>query len=349
MRKFLRHTLVMLAVVVAALSGCGLIDEALEVCREVFSLFYRLRLITNLPEEMDGQLSDERDRPLQLALEDHLKDIFAEYARDVDLSFYATDPAGQRLEHRSAVMNAGQATYEIALPAADYHHLALANLAGNPVVQLTGADLRDETCLQQQAGEVVDSHTTGLFSARLPLSVQRNESRTFDVNLYMVNDAGALVVHRDSCDYVSIRAELLDLASGFRVCDSLYDFSARTSVSARLIDAAPFVEEGRPQWNKLPALLCGVGFPSLDTPVKADEAIWRFALYVTLQDGTTTLSLISIGVPLQAGHLKIIRGYLKPDGRFVPGPPGPEPSKEPVVGVSVQLDWREGMHFEPPL
>ena len=99
--------------------------------------------------QLQARLSDKRDEALRRALEGYLKDVFAEYARDVDLSFYDTDEVGQRLEHRTAVMNADQATYEIELPARDYHHLALANIATESQVRLTGDDLRDESQIVQ--------------------------------------------------------------------------------------------------------------------------------------------------------------------------------------------------------
>ena len=369
--RFWRFCLVVAATLTLSVTGCGLIDEALEICREEFSLRYRLRLILNLRSEIDDQLDDERDLPIRLALEDHLKNIFAEFAHDVDLSFYDVDAQGQRLEHRSAIMDAGQATYEIELPPADYRHLALANLMGNQEVKLEEEALRDSARLVQVAGLSLPSHETGLFTARQPITVHRNEDRTFEVNLYMANDAGALVVHRDSCDYQAIRADLLDLADRFRITDSLYSYGSDAVIEADLVDVEPFVaiarqqqggtkageadSTGTPEWKKTPALLCGVGFPSRDQSIPTATVpgtVWRMALYVTLRDGSVTQSVIAIDKPLQAGSVVVIRGWLRADGSFVPGPPpgpGPEPPEDHVVGVSVMLDWQQGMHFEPVL
>ena len=367
----------MAASLVALATGCGLIDEALEDCKEDFTILYRLRLITNMQTEMDDKLDDERDRPLRLALEDHLKDIFAEFAHDVDLSFYAPDEEGRRLEHRAAIMDAGQATYEIELKAADYYHLALANLEGNRVVKLTDPEMLGTSSLLQvqSAEQTVASHNTGLFSARLPISVHREESQSFEVNLYMANCAAALIVHTDSCAFSAIRAETYDLANGFSVYDSVYSYAVNPYVTSSLIDVEPFVEQVRraartkggevdtsdvPMWTKTPSLFCSVGFPSRDeSPAESsvEGRIWRINLYVTLEDGSVTKNVISLGEPLQAAHLKIIRGWLQGDGSFVPGlppEPGPGPGPGPgpdemVVGVSVQLDWKEGMHFDPVL
>ena len=89
---------------------------------------------------------------------------------------------------------------------------------------------------------------------------------------------------------------------------------------------------------------------------------------MTLQDNTITRSEIYIGKPLQAGHLLIIKGWLMANGGFTgtpehapynPNPGGPdfpEPPEPPepvndstVVGVSVALDWKDGITINPSL
>ena len=71
-----------------------------------------------------------------------------------------------------------------------------------------------------------------------------------------------------------------------------------------------------------------------------------------------THSTIYVGEPLPAANLKIIIGWLLPDGSFTPDPPtpgpGPLPPDEPeednlVVGVDVELDWKPGIEFNPIL
>lgn len=335
------------ALLATAAGGCALLDEQLEDCKEEFKMTYHLRLVTNVQIQLQTRLSDKRDDALRRALEAHLGKIFAEYARDVDLSFYNTDEVGQRLEHRTAIMDADQATYEIELPARDYHHLALANVATESHVRLIGDELRDESQIAQGSSDPVPSQTAGLFSARMPITVHRDESETFDVNLYMVNSAAALVLHRDSCDFVTASCEFLGLAEGFRVSDSLFTFTRELRVAAPEIPVDTTGSEFN--WNTTPALFCGVAFPSRDAaPTKADEepeTLWKVAVNVTLKDGTTTRTEISVATPLEAGNLVILRGWLHENGGFEP-----EPVPDVMLsGLSVTLDWKEGTKFDPEL
>lgn len=339
--------LLAVALAVTATGGCSLIDERLEDCTEEFKMTYHLRLVTNVEVQLKTRLSDMRDEALRQALEKHLGGVFAEYARDIDLSFYATDEEGRRLEHRTAVMDADQATYEIDLPARDYDHLALANVASEPQVRLTGDDYRDQSLVVQTAAEHVPSQVTGLFSARKSMTVRRDESETFDVNLYMLNSAVAVVLHRDSCDFVTASCELLDLADGFRVSDSVYTFTRATQVETLSL---PVDTVGRGHWNIEPALFCGVALPSRDSvATRADgdepETLWRAALNVTLQDGSVTRTEIAVASPLLAGNLMVLRGYLHENGGFEP-----EPVPDMVLGgVSVSLNWKNGNQFDPEL
>ncbi|MBR6423419.1 MAG: hypothetical protein IKS47_01885 [Bacteroidales bacterium] len=107
MRCFFLQLSFLLAVALAATAagGCSLIDERLEDCTEEFKMTYHLRLVTNVEVQLKTRLSDVRDEALRESLEKYLGGIFAEYARDIDLSFYATDEEGRRLEHRTAVMD----------------------------------------------------------------------------------------------------------------------------------------------------------------------------------------------------------------------------------------------------
>ena len=350
--------------------GCRLIDEDRSDCPEDLTIIYTLKLITNLETECDDKLGSVKDRPLREALEDYLKDIFVDLAHDVDLSFYDIEEPGVRAVHRAEIMDAGQATYEITLPARDYMHLGIANMAGERSVSLTGDVYSGTSTLLQNIANHVPSHNTGLFTAREAMKVLQGVDQTFEVNLYMANDAGALIVHRDSCKVQKMWMEVEGLGDRFLVRDSVYKYS-HAVIDADYIDAQPWVdkykESAKPAtkagqfasdydtWTVTPGILCGVGFSSRDAgkatmrTSSGDEVLWVVHLYVTLENGSTTRSTIYVGEPLPAGHLKIIRGWLKGDGSFVPGPPVPGGGDDMVVGVSVTLDWQEGPTFEPVL
>ena len=69
------------------------------------------------------------------------------------------------------------------------------------------------------------------------------------------------------------------------------------------------------------------------------------AVNVTLQDGTTTRTEVSVASPLEAGRLVILRGWLHADGSYEP-----EPVPDVIIaGLSVVLDWKQGVTYEPEL
>ncbi|MBQ3821115.1 MAG: hypothetical protein II809_06595, partial [Bacteroidales bacterium] len=70
--------------------GCCLVDEDLSDCDKELGIDYELRLVTNMKIEMDTVLDAEADRYVYDALKEYLKDIFSDFAHDVDLSFYDT-------------------------------------------------------------------------------------------------------------------------------------------------------------------------------------------------------------------------------------------------------------------
>ena len=54
--------------------------------------------------------------------------------------------------------------------------------------------------LQQVAGDTIDSHDTGLFTARLPMRVLNGVNQNFDVRLYMANCAVCLIIDTQGHD-----------------------------------------------------------------------------------------------------------------------------------------------------
>lgn len=346
MARIFRFLVVAASALILLVTGCSLIDEALEECKESLKLTCHLRLVTNVKVQLMTQLSDKRDEALREALEKHLDNVFSEYARDVDLSFYAADEEGRRLEHRTAIMEAEQATYEIELPARDYDLQALANIGTESHVRLTGDEFCNTAQVSQPVTDLMPSQTAGLFATRMPLTVHRDESESFDVNLYMFNSAVAMVVHRDSCEYVSASCELLELSDGFMVQDSLFTFSKPTRFASVEVPVDTVGYESN--WRTTPALFCGVAFPSVDAGTKADgeeETLWQVAVNVELPDETVTRTVISVSTPLPAGELIVLRGWLHANGVYEP-----EPVPDVMVcGISVTLNWEEGMHYNPEL
>ena len=81
-------------------------------------------------------------------------------------------------------------------------------------------------------------------------------------------------------------------------------------------------------------------FPSPDEPTLG--SYYQVKVYVELEDGSTTETVLSLYEPLQAGELEIIRLELQDDGSV-------KPTQNSEVGASVTLDWKEGNTFNPEI
>ena len=316
------------------MAGCSVIDDDLSDCNqgEEFKIDYQLRLITNITTELETQLTTITEVGVADALRVHLKDIFSDFAHDIDLSFYDTEGDMTRLHHKRDIIDANQTSYTLTLPMQEYMHLAVANIAENKVVGLTN----DENCptskLHQTGDSPIDSHTTGLFTARLPMEVLSGVSQTFNVKLYMANSAVALVLDPKGHAYSDIKVRATGFAKEFMIEDSTYVFPEK-----EVLVRADKVETG----NDL-LCFCSVNFPSHNPDeVGADEPLWQLRVYVTMPDGNITETIIDVKEQLKAGELKIIKGELDDEGAVRP--------YDSTVGVSVTLDWNEGGTYDPEL
>lgn len=328
MKGMMRHLMQLIALTsMMALAGCSTIDEDLSDCGYDFKMDYELQLVTNINTELQTQLTTETELRVADALRNHLAGIFTDYARDVDLSFYDVDKDGGLLHHVEEDMNGSERSYTIYLPMREYRHLAIANLEHNSQVSKEEGDQRDALTLQQAEGETVDSHETGLFTARADMDVLEGVDQTFQVNLYMVNSAVALVLDPRDVEVQDIRVFSTGFATGFNVNDSTYTF----------VENPPLVQTQEIDTGTDQKCFCSVNFPSRDK-AEGDEPLWQFLVYVTLADGTTTETVLNIYEPLKAGELKIVKAYLDDEGAAQP--------TDATVGVSITLDWNSGGEHE---
>jgi hypothetical protein len=328
--------------------GCSSIDDDLSNCNEEgqFQTDYQLKLVTNMTTELKTQLTTMTELSVAGSLETHLKNIFTDFAHDVDLSFYDTDSERERLKHDTPIMNANQKSYTLTLPMRQYLHLAVANIAENAVVGLTGDEYSHTSMLKQSIPTVPEgssvgvlpSHTTGLFTARQAMEVLEGVDQTFNVRLYMANSATTLVLNPKGQSYTDLKVYATGFANAFLVSDSVYAYSETpVLVKAEKVDTS----------NDL-LCFCSVNFPSRDAPPAAAQrrsgettSLWQFKIYLTKTDGTVTETVLDINEPLKAGDLKIIKGELDDDGAVRP--------YDSSVGVSVTLDWNDGGTYDTPL
>jgi hypothetical protein len=320
------------ATLLVNLAACSTIDEDLSDCGEDFEMEYELQLITNIETELQTELVTGREQLVADALRNHLANIFTDVARDIDLSFYATGKEDALQYHKSELMNANEKSYSFFLPAQDYRHLALANLQNNSVVSVTGGDQSATQTLVQKQGETIESHETGLFTAREDMKVKEGEDQTFHVDLYMANSATALVIdNARGVEVKDIQVYATGFATAFSVNDSTYTY----------VDNPPMVHAQQVSTDADDMLcFCTVNFPSRDKAV-GEEPLWQYVVYVTLADGSVTQSVLSLKEPLMAGNLKIVKTYLQADGSLQPD--------NTLVGVSVTLDWKQGGTYEPEM
>ena len=305
---------------------CNTINEDLDHCGTDFTIDYTLRLVTNIETELNTVLNTDVDQEIADALRDALTEhIFREFAEDVNLSFYNTSGEQELLQQEVHQMNANEASYTIYLPARDYMHLAVANIAGAQTVTLQGDDNCPDSKLVQQKGDTIDSHATGLFTARVPMEVKSNQDQDFLVTLYMANSAAAIVIDTTGCNVREVRTFINKVGDSFCINDSTYTHNSNSVISMNGVT--------------LPATthsVCnyGVCFPS------DNEGGWEILCYVTLDDGTITETILTVETPLEAGQLKIIKAKLSSDG-------GVTPATNSEVGASVTLDWGHGNTHTP--
>lgn len=328
------------------LAACDAIDEDLSDCEKNFVVKYEVRLKTNLTTEIKTVLRDRLETAVADLLEDSLSKVFREYAHDVDLSFYVNDNLKY---HDFHIMDAGQATYDLELPADNYRHLALANTLEEGNVDVMETETAERFFLKQYTGKATDGHSVGLFTARQNMNITQGANQTFDVPLYMANCASILVIRTDHVSYDDLWVYSGDFADGFMVNDSVYTHYTNPQVKDLKVAQPPanrevFYSVTFPSYDTAeeaqsdPVTRADIGSEDVQTGAADAERIWRKYVYVRLLNGTVTRTVINVRKPLEAGQVMIIYAYLKPDGSVY------SPNVE--VGTSVTLNWQDGLIFD---
>ena len=318
------------------LFSCSAIDDDLSDCpadEQQYQMEYQLRLVTNMTTELETQLTTLTEIGVADALREHLKDIFSDRAHDIDLSFYDIEGSLNSLYHKSDIIDANQTSYTLTLPMRKYMHLAVANIADNNMVALEDEQHSNTSMLLQSEGNTLDSHNTGLFTARQPMEVLEGVDQTFNVRLFMANSAVALVLNPKGHAFTDLKVYGTGFASRFNISDSVYVFPAES----------PLIRAEKVETDNELLCYCSVNFPSHDAETKAAEekTLWQLKVYTTNTDGSVTESVLDIKEALKAGNLKIIKGELDDQGAVRP--------YDSTIGISVMLDWHEGGSYDPEL
>ncbi len=329
----MKRYLVILFICVCA-SACCIIDDDLSDCGVDMLLNYQLQLHTEMSVQLQTELLSEAEQPVRKALEQWLSPIFTDKAKDIDLRFYSAQEDVIKHEIKEEI-NDNRTSYTIYLPKESYMHLALANVADNRQVQLFGGEHSSTMELRLTESEDVGSAATGVFTARLPMDV--NDSSThFDVHLYMITAAVALVVDPSECpDLVSLNGRVLGTANRFSVRDSVFSYTGSHAIQMDDIfkngTGARAEKAAAEPIQRL--CLAAVGLPT------QDDKSWTVKATATLSDNRHTTTTLTVDESLKAGTLRIIKCKLNKKGEL-------QPSANSEVGATVELDWKEGGDHE---
>lgn len=332
--KVFTQSLIALSASAAFLTGCGWVDEDLSDCGKKLDIDCEVLLQTNMQTELSTVLSEIEDQYVKARLQNWLGDILSEYASDVSLSFYDTQGANSRLAHMDVNMDGSQAVYTLTIPARDYLHTCVANVAENDQVALVDDDTYHGGRLQQFSereveeglmptknllqADSVHSHNTCVYAGRKWIQMRPGESQNIDVKLYPVSAASALVLdHSQAGPIGEVRVIAEGFATAFNVADSSFLFTAPVPVKATFLPSEEGTEDS----------YVAVHFPS------KDDSQWQWTVDVPLSDGTVTRSVLKISESLPAGHLKVLKANIYDNGVVA--------TSDPTVGVSVTLHWNE--------
>ena len=320
----------MLLIAVAA-AGCHLIDDDLSGCGVDALINYELRLVTEVQIEIDEKLSSDVDEPVAEALKKWSDPYFSGTAHDLDMSFFSLAGTDELLEHKSDIIDANQKSYTLYIPRKDYRHLAVVNIADNANVSLQGGQYASTTRIVQREADTLDSHNTGIYTARLPMYMADVDTNlTFNVHLYMVSCGVALVLTEDGSAIPTMRGMLVEgTATGFGVNDSTFIYKN------------PSLIRGEKLMDRCYAVLA---LPSPDMKsaesvrrraMQTDEALWKVQVFTDMPNGTITETELSFPYALKAGSLEIIKVQLQDDGSV-------SVVENSEVGAVVTLDWKNG-------
>jgi len=312
-------------------TGCRLIDDDLSVCgtESDYLVNYQVRLTTQINMTIDEKLSSEIEKPIAQALKKWSEPIFSGHAHDLDMSFYSLDGTDELKYHQFEIIDAMRKSYTLTIPRQDYMHLAVVNILDNNDVTMMGGQQAATMYLGQRTADTLLSHTTGVYTARLPMHMTEGVNLSFDVHLYMVSCAVALVIQdsTSTANPVIERLILTGTASGFSVQDSVYSFYSPSAIRAEKVRDDCYAAVAFPSRDAAPVAIAGKN-------MTASGSLWQLSAFVRLEDGTVTQTQLTFDKPLKAGTMEIIKVYMKNDGSL--------DTKDAEVGVTVTLDWKSG-------
>ncbi len=335
-------SLCVVAAVAVALSFVSCINEDTSDCGCDQDISYDMSLHTNVETEISSQLQTQVEQNFAPQLRKALKNIFTDYAKTNDLSFFVD---GVRMRHEQNEMNSKTAKYTLYLARNTYDHIALANVAVETKVDVLHGDTLANMVLQLQQKDTIDNQGYGIFAARKRiLSTDFDHSTNIDVPLYMHNCATVVLINQSEVKAEELFGYVDGMTTTFHVQDSLYTTDRQIVIRANLVlpedsettetKAAAYssTTNGTTTGCKNLAALYAVTFPST-----TDE--WRFNVIAKV-NGEYKKSTLTIHESLDAGQLKIIKTVLTADGGL----------RTKTVNVAVSVSpWQDGSNHDVDL
>ena len=293
---------------------------------------YEVTLVTDIQMSIEEKLTLDVEQKMAAALKQWIAPVFSGRAHDLDMSFFALDSTDILKHHKADVIDATQKSYTLNIPREDYMHLAVVNIADNEYVSLSGTQHSKTMCLEMRKRDTLPSQPTAVYTARLPMKMAQDTTiEKFDVRLYMVSCAVALVVDSLPESVRNMKAIVSGTATGFMVLDSVFTYDHPSIVRTEQLSRQCYAAVALPSKGKIK----GTDLAKTKAVTQEEQTYWEVRTYVPLKDGTVTETKLSIQTPLEAGTIEIIRVNIKDNGSA-------EPLNRMQVGATVTLDWKEG-------
>ncbi len=324
--------------------GCSLIDDDLSSCGFDYKMHYKMCQPTDIQEVLDYNLPAAADKPAREAIHKKMAPIFSDIADDLDLAFYQKEDDACTY-HSNQTVNSNEADFTFYLPVVDYNHLATANTGANQIAIMSDTASSASARLALSTSETtVGNHQTGIYSGRLPIAVADTAGQpTLEVDLYMVNSAVALVIDSAGRTVKDVSVKLYGTADGFMLYDSIYTFDKAIVVEAEEIpvEGSPAttgngIRKRSPQNVEATSVVKHICYGMISFPAAKG---WEVKVYVTLEDGSVTETVLSPQFALNASELVVIKTIMDSEGVIIP-------VATTEVATTVTLDWKEGSEYE---
>lgn len=312
------------------LSSC--IDEDLSECPVDSSVEYRMQLSLSLQMKIDAEFVTDEEQAVARKLIADMDAVLRDRAYAMDISFFR-HPEGTLYSNEVRYPDANSLSMTVLVDRGDYRNLAIGTTAAVPQVAMAGTSTYASARVLQTPADTVDAHAAAIYMGRLHMEVASG-SQSFYVPLHMQNSVPVLLVDLNGSPAVPEACYVRRVANGLNCADSTFVFDRSAVMRTKHVGTDTH------------SCYYSVCFPSRDdatvsraeSSTEAEGGIWEMDLYVRRTDGKYTKNTLCVKDPLRAGSMEVIKVKLNASGGV--------DTDNPLVGVSVKLDWNPGGDYE---